>query len=435
MDKLKHRVDHTRTVKLIGKVTKIIGLLIESRGPASSIGDLCLIHPINPREPLVTAEVVGFREDVILLMPLGDLAGIGPGSRVEAMKESFTVPVGESLIGRVLDGLGQPIDDKPEPQCHEFYPVHASPPNPFTRKRIDTPIGTGVRAIDGLLTWGKGQRVGIFAGSGVGKSTLLGMISKNSQADINVIALIGERGREVREFIERDLGAEGLARSVIVVATSDQPALVRRQGAYVATAIAEYFRDQGRNVMFMMDSITRFCMSQREIGLAVGEPPTTKGYTPSVFALLPKLMERTGTGSGEGSISALYTVLVDGDDITEPVADASRSILDGHIMLSRHIAAKNHFPAIDVLGSASRVFGEVAPPELQDVAGRMRALLATYHEAEDLINIGAYSKGTNKSIDQAVNRISAINDFLRQGINESEKFENIVPLMRKAMGE
>lgn len=345
------------------------------------------------------------------------------------------VPVGDALVGRVLNGLGMPIDEQPEPECKRLYPVQAAPPNPFTRKRIDTPIGTGVRAIDGLLTWGKGQRVGIFAGSGVGKSTLLGMIAKNSQADINVIALIGERGREVREFIERDLGPDGLARSVIVVATSDQPALVRRQGAYVATAIAEYFRDQGKNVMFMMDSITRFCMAQREIGLAVGEPPTTKGYTPSVFALLPKLMERTGTGTGEGSISALYTVLVDGDDITEPVADASRSILDGHIMLSRKLASRNHFPAIDVLGSASRVFGEITSGEHQELAAKLRNLMAVYGDAEDLINIGAYSKGTNKEIDRAVSRMGAINSFLRQAVNESEDFGNICVLMKQTVGE
>ncbi|WP_034764826.1 flagellar protein export ATPase FliI [Chrysiogenes arsenatis] len=432
---LKQRIDTTKTVKLVGKVSQIIGLLIESRGPAASIGELCLIHPIIATARPIHAEVVGFKEDRILLMPLGDPVGIGPGSRVEAVKEPFVVGVGPELIGRVLNGLGAPIDGKGEPNCKIFYPVLATPPNPFTRKRIETPVGTGVRAIDGLLTCGKGQRVGIFAGSGVGKSTLLGMIAKNTQAEINVIALIGERGREVREFVERDLGEEGLSRSILVVATSDQPALVRRQGAFVATAIAEYFRDQGKNVMLMMDSVTRFCMSQREIGLAVGEPPTTKGYTPSVFALLPKLMERAGTSDGEGSITALYTVLVDGDDLMEPIADASRSILDGHIVLTRRIAARNHFPAIDVLGSASRVFGEVTTPEHREKAGRLRNLLAVYSETEDLINIGAYVKGTNKQIDLAISRMDAINTFLRQDVNEVTPIEQVIAHMQKALGE
>lgn len=435
LDALKQRVDDARTVKLVGRVTQIVGLLIESNGPAASIGEICRVHPVLGEGDCIDCEVVGFRSDVMLLMPLGEPSGVGPGSLVEAVKEPFRVGVGPELVGRVLDGLGRPIDGREAPAVETQWPVQNQPPNPFTRQRIREPVGTGVRAVDGLLTLGKGQRVGIFAGSGVGKSTLLGMIAKHSQAEINVIALIGERGREVREFIERDLGDEGLSRSVIIVATSDQPALVRRQGAFVATAIAEYFRDQGKNVLMMMDSVTRFCMAQREIGLAVGEPPTTKGYTPSVFALLPRLMERAGTGPGEGAITALYTVLVDGDDLMEPIADASRSILDGHVVLSRRMASRNHYPAIDVMMSASRVFGEITTAEHQQAAASLRQLLAAYSENEDLINIGAYQRGSNPQVDLAIARRQAIEEFLQQRFDEHSPYEDIVALLESAAGK
>ncbi|RMF47190.1 MAG: FliI/YscN family ATPase, partial [Deltaproteobacteria bacterium] len=364
------------------------------------------------------AEVVGFKGERALLMPLGELRGLGPGSLIRVLRDRASLAVGDALLGRVVDAMGNPIDDLPFPDCDREMPIYALPAGPLERDKIEQPLELGVRAIDGLLTCGIGQRMGIMAGSGVGKSVLLGMMAQHTCADVNVIALIGERGREVREFIERDLGPEGLARSVVVVATSDQSPLLRMRGAFVATTIAEYFCSQGKNVLLMMDSATRFAMGMREVGLAIGEPPTTKGYTPSVFATLPKLLERAGNFRGQGSITGLYTVLVEGDDMNDPVADAVRSILDGHIVLSRDLAARNHYPAIDILTSASRVMREIVSPEHQKAAGWMREMLATYREAEDLINIGAYVAGSSPKIDQAIARIDQITAFLRQGMEE-----------------
>ncbi|MBP2635810.1 MAG: yscN [Firmicutes bacterium] len=416
------------SIKLNGKITQIIGLVMESQGPNVNLGDLCYVYPRKQGEP-IPAEVVGFRENRILLMPVGELQGIGPGCEVVSAHRILKVGVGRHLLGRILDGLGNPIDDKGPLLCNGEYPLTATPPPPLTRRRIEEKLGVGVRAVDSLLTLGRGQRVGIMAGSGVGKSTLLGMIARNTEADISVIALIGERGREVREFIERDLGEEGLKRSVVIVATSDQPALVRIKGAMTATAIAEYFRDQGMDVMLMMDSVTRFAMAQREVGLTVGEPPATRGYTPSVFSMLPKLLERSGTGD-RGSITGIYTVLVDGDDMNEPIADAVRSILDGHIVLSRGLAALNHYPAIDVLNSVSRVMMEIADPEHLACAQQLRALLATYREAEDLINIGAYAHGSNPNIDRAIAVIDQIKSFLQQGVDENTPLAETIERLR-----
>lgn len=416
-----HRIKNARLVRHKGKVTRVIGLTIEVRGIAASIGEVC--HIIVPGKRSVRAEVVGFKESDTLLMPLGELHGIYPGCIVLPTGRSLNVNTGQHLLGRILDGLGQPIDDQGSiPKNGSTYPVDNQPPNPLKRQRISEVLTTGVRVVDALLTCGRGQRIGIFAGSGVGKSTLLGMISRYSNADVNVIALIGERGREVRDFIEEDLGPEGLGRSVVISATSDQPALVRLKGAFVATAIAEYFRDQGKNVLLMMDSVTRFAMAQREVGLAIGEPPTTRGYTPSVFALLPRLLERSGMGS-VGSITAFYTVLVDGDDMNEPIADAVRGILDGHIVLSRKLAAQNHYPAIDVLSSISRVMPEIIDREHLQRASKIRDLLATYSQSEDLINIGAYVSGSNQKIDDAISAHNSIIDFLRQQQFEQSDFE------------
>lgn len=416
------------SIKLNGKITQIIGLVMESQGPNVNLGDLCYVYPRKQGEP-VPAEVVGFRENRILLMPVGELQGIGPGCEVVSAHRTLRVSVGRQLLGRILDGLGNPIDDKGPLICNQEYPLTATPPPPLTRRRIEEKLGVGVRAIDSLLTLGRGQRVGIMAGSGVGKSTLLGMIARNTEADISVIALIGERGREVREFIERDLGEEGLKRSVVIVATSDQPALVRIKGAMTATAVAEYFRDQGMDVMLMMDSVTRFAMAQREVGLTVGEPPATRGYTPSVFSMLPKLLERSGTGD-RGSITGIYTVLVDGDDMNEPIADAVRSILDGHIVLSRSLAALNHYPAIDVLNSVSRVMMEIVNKEHIKCAQQLRALLATYREAEDLINIGAYAHGSNPNIDRAIAVFDQIKSFLQQDVNENTPISETVERLK-----
>lgn len=410
-------IENTELIRVKGRVTQIIGLTIEANGPGVQLGELCAINSRNGG-PRILAEAVGFKEKKVLLMPLADTSGIGPGCEVLALGRNLEIPVGTELMGRILDGLGQPIDGKGEIRFSSVYPVHNQPPNPLARRRISEPIAVGVKAIDGLLTLGKGQRVGIFAGSGVGKSTLLGMIARNTQADLNVIALVGERGREVKEFIERDLGEEGLQRSVVVVATSDQPAMVRLKAPMVATAIAEYFRDLGYDVMLMMDSVTRFAMAQREIGLAVGEPPATRGYTPSVFALLPKLLERAGTGE-KGSITGLYTVLVDGDDHNEPIADAVRGILDGHIVLSRQLAAQNHYPAIDVLSSVSRVMTEIVSKEQRQAAARFRSYLATYQEAKDLVEIGAYVSGTNPVLDYVITNLEAIKKFLQQDVDEN----------------
>lgn len=411
-----------------GRVTQVIGLTLEAQGLQAQIGELCYITTRDGDDE-IPAEVMGFRDSRTLLMPLGEMRGIGQGSAVRASGSLFTVPVGNALLGRVLDGLGNPIDGKGPILCNSAYPAAGSAPPPLGRKRIGDALETGVRAIDGFLTVGKGQRIGIFAGSGVGKSTTMGMIARHARADVSVIGLIGERGREVQEFIERDLGPEGLARSVVVVSTSDQPALVRLKGAWVATAIAEFFRDQGRDVTFLMDSVTRFAMAQREIGLAIGEPPAMKGYTPSVFALLPKLLERTGTGK-RGTITGFYTVLVESDDLTEPITDTVRSILDGHIVLSRELAGQNHYPAIDVLESVSRVMPAITTDEHRAAAGQMRDLLATYNKASDLINIGAYVEGSNPNIDQAIAKMPAILNFLRQGANEPTPFNQTLDILQ-----
>ncbi|SMC65979.1 flagellar protein export ATPase FliI [Sporomusa malonica] len=416
------------TMKLNGRITQVIGLVIESQGPNVNLGELCYIHPRNQGEP-IPAEVVGFRENRVLLMPVGEMQGIGPGCEVVSAHKTLKVSVGRQLLGRILDGLGNPIDGKGPLISNTQYALTTAPPPPLTRRRITEKLVVGVRAIDSVLTLGRGQRVGIMAGSGVGKSTLLGMIARNTEADISVIALIGERGREVREFIERDLGEEGLKRSVVVVATSDQPALVRIKGAMTATAIAEYFRDQGMDVMLMMDSVTRFAMAQREVGLTIGEPPATRGYTPSVFAMLPKLLERSGTGN-RGSITGIYTVLVDGDDMNEPIADAVRSILDGHIVLTRNLAAQNHYPAIDVLASVSRVMLEITEKEHVQCAQQLRTLLATYREAEDLINIGAYAQGSNSNIDKAIAVIGEIKKFLQQDVYENTPVSETVERLK-----
>ncbi|MFH1138379.1 MAG: FliI/YscN family ATPase, partial [Pseudomonadota bacterium] len=394
-------VDNSRPLALEGRVVKVVGLVIESDGPAASVGDICRIKPHNREKPF-EAEVVGFRENRLLLMPVGDMRGLTPGSRVISTGLAPTVEVGAGMLGRVLDGLGKPIDGAGPIEVEARYPLNTSPGNPLDRDRITSPLDVGVRAINSLLTIGRGQRVGIFAGSGVGKSTLLGMIARNTRADVNVIALIGERGREVREFIEKDLGTEGMKRSVVVAATSEQPALVRMRGAYVGTSIAEYFRDQGRHVILMMDSATRFAYASREVGLSIGEPATTRGYTPSVFAQLPLLLERAGTWKDSGSITGLYTVLVEGDDMNEPVADAMRAILDGHIVLRRELAARNHYPAIDVLSSVSRLMTDVVDNQHLQTAGQIKDVMATYARSEDMINIGAYVKGSNPSIDKAV---------------------------------
>lgn len=427
LEKYRQAVEHNTFLKYSGRVSKIIGLMIESIGPAVEIGEVCDIYPIKSAEPL-KGEVVGFNNDKVLLMPLGDMTGIGPGSRVVASGHALQVDVSEALLGRVLDGLGNPIDEYPKPAPEKKYPANNDPPNPLFRDRIDAPMPLGIKAIDGLITCGQGQRIGIFAGSGVGKSTLLGMIAKYTQADVNVIALVGERGREVREFIENELGEEGLKRSVVVVATSDKPALVRVKAALIATSIAEYFRDLGKNVILMMDSVTRFSMAQREIGLAIGEPPVTRGYTPSVFAVLPRLLERAGNSS-TGSITGLYTVLVDGDDFNEPISDAVRGILDGHIMLSRKLASLGHYPAIDVLDSISRVMPNIVDEDHLLAAMRFKEILATYRNSEDLINIGAYAKGTNPQIDLAIEKNNDFIGFLKQRTTESLPYnESIVRL-------
>lgn len=415
-------------VKHLGRVTKIIGLTVESLGPNVNLNELCTISTPD-RKVTILAEVVGFKEDKILLMPLDEVAGIGPGCIVEAIGHELRIPVGEKLLGRVVDGLGKPIDQLEPIYTKEMYPIDREAPDPLSRSRITEVLPLGVKAVDGILTVGKGQRVGIFSGSGVGKSTLLGMIARNTKADINVIALIGERGREVREFIEKDLGEEGLRRSVVVVATSDKPALIRQKAAKTATAIAEYFRDQGKDVMLMMDSLTRFSMAQREIGLAIGEPPVSRGYTPSVFAVMPKLLERAGN-SDVGSVTALYTVLVDGDDMNEPITDTARGILDGHIVLSRKLANRNHYPAIDILQSISRVMGDVVTREHREAANQLKSTLAVYNDAEDLVNIGAYAKGSNPEIDKAISKIASIKGYLTQFTEEKFEFEAEVKLLQ-----
>ena len=422
LEKYLNIIENIDPIKVYGKVTQIVGLIIEGHGPVSSIGELCDIYPKGSDEP-IEAEVVGFKDGKIQLMPLGDTRGLSPGSKIVAKRYRAYIKAGDELLGRVLDGLGKPIDERGEIKGNVFYPIYNSPLNPLERRRIERPLDLGIKAINGLLTCGQGQRLGIFAGSGVGKSVLLGMIARNTDADVNVIALIGERGREVKEFLEKDLKEEGLARSVVVVATSDQPLLVRIRGAYIATAIAEYFRDCGKKVILMMDSVTRFATALREVGLAVGEPPTTKGYTPSVFSTLPRLLERAGTCSGNGNITGLYTVLVEEDDFNDPIADAVRSILDGHIILSRDLAVHNHYPAIDILHSISRIMVDIVPDKHMDYSRRLREIVARYKKAEDLINIGAYKRGSNAGIDYAIDMIDQINGFLRQGIDEKVNFE------------
>ncbi len=421
IDFTKYNILLTRSfIKRMGKVTKIVGLTVESIGPEANLNDLCVIVS-QDKKVQVEAEVIGFRDDRLLLMPYEDITGIGVGSTVENKHEPLVVNVGPQLLGQVLDGLGHPMD-KTTLDTKECYPVEAAAPEPMSRAIITEPLTLGVKAVDGLLTIGKGQRIGIFAGSGVGKSTLLGMFARNTKADINVIALIGERGREVREFIERDLGEEGIRRSVLVIATSDKPALIRKKAAKTATAIAEYFRDQGKDVLLMMDSLTRFSMAQREIGLAGGEPPVSRGYPPSVYSEMPKLLERAGNKE-RGSITGLYTVLVDGDDFNEPITDTARGILDGHIVLSRKLAQKNHYPAIDVLASISRVMSAIASKEHKKLAGTLKMVLATYSDAEDLINIGAYKSGSNPEIDFAISKINEVNTFLCQEVQEKFTFE------------
>lgn len=416
-------------LKVNGRVSQVIGLVIESIGPNSSLGEVCEIKS-KEGEVVCHSEVVGFRNNHVLSMALGEVGKVSPGSEIVATGHTLSVPVGDALLGRVIDGLGNPIDGKGPIDADERRSVYSLPPNPLDRQRISESIATGIRSIDAMLTCGKGQRIGIFAGSGVGKSVILGMIARNTQADVNVIALVGERGREVGEFLERELGTEGLQRSVVVVATSDQAALLRIKASFMATTIAEYFRDKGLNIMLMMDSVTRLAMAQREVGLAIGEPPTTKGYTPSVFALLPKLLERAGNAK-KGSITGMYTVLVEGDDMRDPIADTVRSILDGHIVLSRRLAAAGHYPAIDVLESISRVMPAITTDVHKKAVQRIFELLATYREAEDLINIGAYVKGSNPKIDEAIAYIPKVKTFLRQNSDEYADFnESINRILR-----
>lgn len=432
-DKYLDIINKTETIKEIGKITEIIGLTIESDGPRSSIGDLCYIYNDFNEKPTM-AEVVGFKKDKILLMPLGAPDGIRPGAMVVNTGEAMKIGVGNQLIGRVLDGLGNPIDTLGDIRFSEYRSTRADAINPLKRKRITEPLALGIKSVDGFATVGKGQRMGIFAGSGVGKSTTLGMMAKNTSADLNVIALIGERGREVKEFIEEILGTEGMKRSIVIAATSEQPSLVKIKAAFVATSIAEYFRDKGMDVLFMLDSVTRIAMAQREVGLAIGEPPATRGYTPSVFAMMPKLMERAGTNE-VGTITGLYTVLVEGDDFNEPISDTARSILDGHIVLSRALAHKNHYPAIDVLQSLSRVMGDVTTQEHREASGKLRNLLAVHTKNEDLINIGAYVNGSDPMCDKAIMLKDEIDSFLKQStkdkINYDETITTLIQLSLK----
>lgn len=421
---------HLHPTQLSGRVVQVVGLTIEAVGVDAQVGEVCEILSFGTN--ILLSEVVGFRNERTLLMPLGDMQGIQPGSPVNPTRSVFRAPVGKVLLGRVLDGLGKPLDGKGPLGEVETMPIYAAAPHPLTRQPISQPLVTGVRAIDGLLTVGKGQRIGIFSGSGVGKSVLLGSLARNARSDISVIGLVGERGREVQEFIERDLGPEGLKRSVVVVATSDQPALVRMKAAWVATTIAEHFRSQGADVIFMMDSVTRFAMAQREVGLAIGEPPASKGYTPSVFSLLPKLLERAGT-SVNGSITGFYTVLVEGDDFNEPISDSVRSILDGHISLSRDLAARNHYPAVDVLRSISRVMPYVTTVEHRRYAAEMRKLMATYEKARDLVNIGAYVHGSDPEIDASLAALPKINAFLQQSAEEATPFDQVETMLADAV--
>lgn len=422
------KVTETNLWTYTGEVTRVIGMGIESIGPLANMGDICTVETRGSKES-IKAEVVGFKDSHLMLMPLGSLEGVGPGCKVKACGEKLTIKVDESLLGRVVDWQAIPIEGEAV-FCKDIAPIENEAPNPMSRKRIKMPLELGVRAIDGMLTVGKGQRIGIFAGSGVGKSTLMGMLARNALSDINIIALIGERGREVREFIENDLQEEGLKRSIIVVATSDQPALMRLKAAKTATALAEYFREQGKDVLLMMDSLTRFSMAQREVGLSIGEPPVSRGYPPSVFAELPKLLERAGN-SHKGSITGMYTVLVDGDDFNEPITDTARGILDGHIVLSRKLAHKGHYPAIDVLSSISRVMSQIVTSDHKEMASEIKKQMAVYKESEDLINVGAYHKGSSSEIDEAIEKISGINKFLCQRVEDKVVFEETLNLMQE----
>ncbi|MCL2030532.1 MAG: flagellar protein export ATPase FliI [Oscillospiraceae bacterium] len=421
---LREKLIQTDSLKFSGKVQMIAGLTVEASGPAVQIGEMCRIYSLSG-DSFIPAEMVGFRDKRVLLMPYGDMTGVGPGSRVVSTNRTLRVPVGMNYLGRVVDGLGRPMDGGPPVEPQDHYPLENAPPNPISRPRIKDVLPLGVRAIDGLLTVGRGQRIGIFAGSGVGKSTLLGMMARNARSDVNVITLIGERGREVNDFLHKDLKAEGLARSVIVVASSDQPALIRAKCAQVGTAVAEYFRDRGLNVLLMMDSLTRYAMAQREIGMAVGEPPVSRGYTPSVYTVMPKLLERAGN-SPKGSITALYTVLVEGDDLNEPITDTARGILDGHIVLSRALANRNHYPAIDVLASVSRLMPDIVPGGHYDKASVVKSMMAVHADAQDLINIGAYRAGSNPDIDQAIKQHPKINGFLLQRVEDYTSYEDTV---------
>lgn len=429
---IKNVIEQLNAFKHYGKVLQVVGLMIESLGPHATIGDVCLIHPANPHKEPVLAEVVGFHQEKIMLMPYSEVAEIGPGCLVESTGKPLTIKVGQPLLGCVIDSLGRKMDESSLPEGLTNYITEQKPPNPMLRPPIAEPIQLGVKAIDGLLTMGKGQRIGIFAGSGVGKSTLLGMIARNSSADINVIALIGERGREVREFIEKDLGTEGLKKSIVVVATSDQPALMRIKGAFTATAISEYFRNLGYDVNLMMDSVTRVAMAQREVGLAIGEPPTTKGYTPSVFALLPKLLERAGTNE-KGTITGLYTVLVDGDDMNEVIADTVRGILDGHFIMDRKLAERGQYPAVNILKSISRVMNQIADPNHLQTAQQIRSLMAVYEENHELIQIGAYKNGSNAEIDKAIHFHQKIQSFLKQETDEYATLQESINMMKELL--
>lgn len=428
LDRYRQRLQRVDGLREVGRITQVVGLLLESQGPSASVGDVCLIQ--RRGHEALPAEVVGFRESRTLLMPLGEMSGIQPGSEVVSTNRPLSVGVSRAMVGRILDGLGRPLDGGPPLVAEAEVLVHRAAPTPLQRRRVEKALSLGIRSLDACLTSAVGGRIGIFAGSGVGKSTLLGMVARNTAADLNVIALIGERGREVLDFVEKDLGPDGLARSIVVAVTSDQSALSRITGALVATAIAECFRDLGNDVLLMMDSVTRFAQAGREIGLAVGEPPATRGYPPSVFAALPRLLERAGTAP-KGSITGLYTVLVEGDDLNEPIADSVRSILDGHVVLSRDLAARNHYPPVDVLRSVSRLMSDVVGQPHAAAAAQLREVLATYEEAEDLINLGAYQSGSNPDIDRARALIQEVRGFLRQRVEEESSFEQTVARLRR----
>ncbi|HOP61869.1 MAG TPA: FliI/YscN family ATPase [Spirochaetota bacterium] len=423
LSKYKEIIDEVEVIKFTGHVERIIGLTIESVGPAVKYGDLCKIK--TGESQYLYTEVVGFNRNRVILMPIGDMKGVVPGAEVYAVGTSLMVPVGKELLGRVISGIGKPLDGKGEIYARNRYPVEGREMNPLNRTIITEPLSVGIRAIDGLITVGRGQRIGIFSGSGVGKSTLLGMIARYTDADVNVIALIGERGREVKDFVEKELGTEGAKRSIVVAATSDQPPMLRLRGAFLAHAIAEYFRDQGMAVNLLFDSITRFAMAQREVGLAAGEPSATRGYPPSVFSMMPRLLERAGTSNTGGSITGFYTVLVEGDDMNEPIADAARGILDGHIVLDRKLANKGHYPAVNVLASVSRCMKDVVDDSHLDASYKFRELLAAYTDAEDLINLGGYVRGANPVVDRAISMMGSMNEFLKQGIYEKDTFPSI----------